>query len=115
MRKRVICLLILTLLAAGGYLLLPPLVLSKESCAFCDSDVLHRQTFYQDELALALYTHKPILPGHCLIVPKKHIERFEDLSEEEALQLAKVIKKSPPSSSKNLWDICLSPSSEKWC
>lgn len=62
-------------------------------CPFCDPKVLAAQTFYEDDLVLALYTHKPILPGHCLIIPKKHIERFENLSDAEALQVTQVIKK----------------------
>lgn len=62
-------------------------------CPFCSTDVLERQTFYEDELVLALYTHKPIFPGHCLIIPKSHIERFDDLNEDEILQIYTTIKK----------------------
>lgn len=61
-------------------------------CAFCNEDVLNYQKFYEDDLVLALYTHKPIFPGHCLIIPKRHVQRFEMLSEEETLQMSKVIK-----------------------
>ena len=93
MRKRLIYFLILVLLVGGYFLLKKPSTLSKSSCAFCNPDVLNRQTFYQDELCSALYTHKPILSGHCLIIPKRHVERFEELSKEEELQLAEVIKK----------------------
>ena len=64
-----------------------------ESCAFCDEDVLNRQKFYEDDLVLALYTHKPILQGHCLIIPKRHVERFEMLTDEEITQIGRVIKK----------------------
>lgn len=64
-----------------------------EDCAFCNQDVLDYQTFYEDDLVLALYTHKPIFPGHCLIIPKRHVERFEMLSDEEMLQIGKVIQK----------------------
>lgn len=62
-------------------------------CAFCDSNVLARQKFYEDDLVIALYTHKPIFPGHCLIIPKRHVPRFELLSDEEAMQIHLVIKK----------------------
>lgn len=62
-------------------------------CAFCDPVILERQKFYEDDLVIALYTHKPIFPGHCLIIPKKHVERFEALSAEEFAQIAAVIQK----------------------
>lgn len=64
-----------------------------EYCAFCDSKVLDRQTFYEDDLVLALYTHRPIFPGHCLVIPKRHVERFEMLTEEEITQMGLAIKK----------------------
>ncbi len=66
---------------------------SEEYCAFCNPDVLNRQKFYEDDLVLALYTHKPIFPGHCLIIPKRHIKTFDELSDDEAQQMASVIKK----------------------
>lgn len=92
--RKFICFLVIACLV--GYFFLgkkPSSVLSENDCAFCDPVVLHRQTFYQDDLVLALYTHKPILAGHCLIIPKRHVERFESLSKEEELQISEVIKK----------------------
>ena len=62
-------------------------------CAFCDPVVLNNQKFYEDELVFALYTHKPILPGHCLVIPKRHVSRFEMLSNIEIEQIGEVIKK----------------------
>ncbi|MGL5263112.1 MAG: HIT family protein [Candidatus Rhabdochlamydia sp.] len=92
--RKFICFLVIACLV-GGYFFLgkkPPAIFEND-CAFCDPAVLHRQTFYQDDLVLALYTHKPILPGHCLIIPKRHVERFESLSKQEELQISEVIKK----------------------
>jgi diadenosine tetraphosphate (Ap4A) HIT family hydrolase len=66
---------------------------SDDSCVFCDPVVLDHQKFYEDDLVLALYTHKPILPGHCLIVSKRHVERFEMLTDAEIMQIGRVIKK----------------------
>lgn len=72
----------------------------KDYCAFCDKAVLNSQKFYEDDLVIALYTHKPILPGHCLIIPKRHVERFENLLDEEILQIGRVIKKVNVAASK---------------
>lgn len=62
-------------------------------CPFCDPKVLNAQTFYEGEKILALYTHRPLFPGHCLVIPKRHIERFEKLTDEEALEMTQVLKK----------------------
>jgi histidine triad (HIT) family protein len=66
---------------------------TSDYCPFCDPSVLNHQTFYEDELVLGLYTHKPIFPGHCLIIPKKHIEHFDMLSDAEAAHMTQAIKK----------------------
>lgn len=86
--------LILLVLLIGGFLYFKwPVATLGQYCAFCDQAVLDNQVFYEDELVLALYTHKPIYPGHCLIVSKRHVERFELLSDEEITQMGRVIKK----------------------
>jgi len=66
---------------------------SKEDCPFCKPSVLDSQKFYEDDLVLALYSYKPIMPGHCLVIPRKHIERFELLSDAEAMRICQVIQK----------------------
>ena len=63
------------------------------ACPFCSTSILNYQKFYEDDLALALYTHKPMLPGHCLIIPKRHVERFEMISDAESAQIFQTIKK----------------------
>ena len=67
--------------------------LSLTRCPFCDEAVLNRQKFYEDDLIIALYTHRPIYPGHCLIIPKRHVERYELLSQSEATCMHDVIKR----------------------
>ena len=39
-------------------------------------------------------THKPIVAGHFLIVPKRHVERFEDLREDELAEAHALIAKA---------------------
>ncbi len=85
--------LLLIGLIGGVYFFSPHPAQFTEYCAFCDPKVLDRQRFYEDDLVVALYTHKPILPGHCLVLPKRHVERFELLTDEEITQIGRVIKK----------------------
>lgn len=81
-------------LAGIGYFLFAPNTdqLFKD-CAFCDPKVLEKQKFYEDDLVIALYTYRPLMPGHSLIIPKRHVERFEQLTDDEACQICRVIKK----------------------
>ncbi len=62
-------------------------------CAFCNSNVLRTHTFYEDEFVRGLCTYKPLEPGHCLVVVKRHVEKFEDISEQEFLAVGRLLKK----------------------
>jgi histidine triad (HIT) family protein len=62
-------------------------------CAFCEQRIIESQKFYEDDLVLGLVTHKPIVPGHLLVVSKRHVEHFEELTSEEIARIGEVIKK----------------------
>lgn len=62
-------------------------------CAFCNSKVVDSQVFYKGSEVMALVTHKPAVNGHVLIVPMRHVERFEDLAPFEILEIGETIKK----------------------
>lgn len=65
----------------------------EKSCAFCRDEVLERQTFYTGNRVLGVLTHKPALNGHVLIIPKRHVERFEDLDPDEVEEIFIAVKK----------------------
>ena len=67
--------------------------LESQACAFCDPGILTTQTFYEDEYVRGICPDKPIQPLHCLIVTKRHIERFEESTQEEMVAMWKLIKK----------------------
>jgi histidine triad (HIT) family protein len=53
-----------------------------ESCAFCK--ILTAKTdagdrVFEDEHTLAFLDHRPVFPGHCLLIPKTHLETIADL------------------------------------
>ena len=62
-------------------------------CLFCnikDSDSVH-----ENELAYASYDTYPVSKYHCLIIPKRHIKDYFDLTKQELLacyELVKIIK-----------------------
>ena len=34
---------------------------------------------FENEVSLAFLDHRPVFPGHCLLVPKEHCETLDDL------------------------------------
>ena len=67
--------------------------LNGENCPFCDSSVLSRQTVFQGDGCVALLNYKPAVKGHMLVIPERHIERFEDLTKEEMSEIHSLIAK----------------------
>jgi histidine triad (HIT) family protein len=57
-----------------------------ESCIFCRiiRDEIPSHKIYEDERTLAFLDISPSALGHTLIIPKAHVTRVEDLSEEDA-------------------------------
>jgi histidine triad (HIT) family protein len=51
------------------------------TCSFCRI-VTHEVTarlVFENEVSLAFLDHRPVFPGHCLLIPKKHYETLADL------------------------------------
>ena len=62
-----------------------------DPCLFCntkDSDLI-----FQNDLAYANYDTYPVSKYHCLIVPKRHIKDFFELTDEELVACNELIKK----------------------
>ena len=54
------------------------------ACAFCrivNREVPARLVF-EDDISLAFLDHRPVFPGHCLLIPKIHYETLTDLPAE---------------------------------
>lgn len=51
------------------------------SCLFCQiaSGALAAAAVYEDDHALAFLDHRPLFPGHCLLIPRQHFETLGDL------------------------------------
>ena len=63
-------------------------------CLFCD--IQKSGYAYENKLAYASYDSYPVSKHHCLVIPKRHIKDYFDLSDNELLacnELIKILKK----------------------
>jgi histidine triad (HIT) family protein len=51
------------------------------SCAFCKiiRGEIDGHVVFEDEVSLTFLDHRPLFPGHCLLVPRDHHETLADL------------------------------------
>jgi histidine triad (HIT) family protein len=51
------------------------------SCLFCGivKGDLKATIVFEDDISSAFLDHRPLFPGHCLLVPKEHYETLTDL------------------------------------
>ncbi len=54
------------------------------NCLFCEivGGRVSARLVFEDEISLAFLDHRPVFPGHCLLIPKEHFETLTDLPEE---------------------------------
>ena len=53
-----------------------------KNCPFCKESNA-AEVFFASNQFRAIYNRAPILPGHTLIVPARHVTRFDDLNDQE--------------------------------
>ena len=63
------------------------------NCLFCDPEVRRKETFYEDSTNIALVNIKPAVEGHVLLVPKRHVQNFTELTEKEISDMFSSVKK----------------------
>ena len=51
------------------------------ACEFCTiaRDEVRADLVFQDALSVAFLDHRPLFPGHCLLVPRDHYQTLPDL------------------------------------
>jgi histidine triad (HIT) family protein len=56
-------------------------LLDNQTCLFCKiaSGEVAARLVFEDEISLAFLDHRPVFPGHCLLIPKRHYETLADL------------------------------------
>lgn len=66
------------------------------ACPFCDETVLKKQLVYEGREMTLLYCLTPASEGNVLVIPKRHITRFEELTTEEMMEAQKIIQALAP-------------------
>jgi len=53
-------------------------------CLFCGivTGEISASIVFEDGISLAFLDHRPLFPGHCLLIPKNHYETLSDLPSE---------------------------------
>ncbi len=57
---------------------------------FCVKDEIDRSIFYSSKHFAVLYDIKPVVRGHCLFVPRRHMIDMRELNNEEIIDLHSV-------------------------
>ncbi len=70
------------------------MVRSKKNCIFCDIVVGVEPSYkiYEDDLTLCILDIHPFSQGHCLVIPKRHVLWWQELTNEEVVRLFHVAK-----------------------
>jgi histidine triad (HIT) family protein len=65
---------------------------TKNGCIFCDivNGTAPGSRIYEDELSLAILDINPFSKGHCLVIPKRHVPWWHELTPEENASLFRV-------------------------
>jgi len=70
--------------------------MSKKNDPFCNKKSIKAQIYYETKYMNVLYNLYPVVKGHTLIVPKRHVGDLNGLSEKEAVDLIKTIRYVTP-------------------
>ena len=59
-------------------------------CPFCQNNQIAKRIIIEDNYAFAFLSNIPIVIGHALICPKRHVKYYEEMSEQEKNSLEKI-------------------------
>jgi diadenosine tetraphosphate (Ap4A) HIT family hydrolase len=63
-----------------------------QTCLFCDVQITYSQRVVsENDLAYAIRDGYPVTQGHTLVIPKRHVLDFFDLTDEELLQMNRLL------------------------
>jgi ATP adenylyltransferase len=74
-----------------------------DKCPFCDTKQEYRQ-LVKGEFTYVMYPKSPAIPYHLLIIPIRHVQLFDELSEQEIIEAHKYIKRFVDLGNRNVKD-----------
>lgn len=63
-----------------------------KTCVFCSKNIKDR-VVEQGKYSFVILSNPRLTPGHILIIPKRHVQVFSNLKEEETLEIFKLLAK----------------------
>lgn len=65
--------------------------MNNSQCIFCNLSK-DKEIITENDLAIAFYDSFPVNPGHVLIIPKRHVANYFDLTVEECAAMQALLK-----------------------
>ena len=59
----------------------------ENKCVFCDREPIRQRIIWENDLFYSLFDVYPVSPGHCLIIPKRHVIDAVSMSTDESASL----------------------------
>ncbi|MFZ2626924.1 MAG: HIT family protein [Candidatus Moraniibacteriota bacterium] len=66
---------------------------NKMICPFCNINEKRNKVIDKSEKVSVIFSNPRLMPGHILVIPKRHIERISELDDEERTALMEMVAK----------------------
>src|SRR3989338_5809518 len=63
-------------------------------CLFCDKENQKFKLIAENDFCVARFDEFPVSLGHALVIPKKHIKSFFDITEEEIVKMFSLLREA---------------------
>ncbi len=61
-----------------------------KNCAFCGDEIRNRY-IQEEKFSFVILSNPRVVPGHLLIIPKRHVQKFAELTPTETLEMINLL------------------------